>query len=203
MATGMLQRDARPNQYAAGMPNQTVAANPDLGEDQGEQPNVSPELQAQYEKFVTNGLTLIEKASPQLIKRMQVAQNPVEALATATVQVVTRLEDSAAKAGQQLAPEVLIHGGLEIMGTLAEAAEAAGVHTFTEEEIESASFAAMDQYGTLREGMLDKAAIGRDFQAMMEADKAGKLDEVMPGLSEYARKVGGGKGKPAEPAEAE
>ena len=198
--TGMLQRG--PIQPGAPMEDapEDMPAQGDPGD---EQPNVSPELQQQYDRFVVNGIQMIQASSGKIIERLKASQNPIEGLASATVMIVTRLEDSAESKGVKIDPEVLVNGGLEIMGTLAEVAEAANIHSFTEEEIENAGYAAMDQYGTARKqsGKLDEQAIGRDYQQMLEADKAGRLDEVLPGISEYARKVGG-KGKPAT-AEAE
>ena len=49
-------------------------------------PNVTPEEQAAYERFVDNGLKIIanEKMAPHILKRIQEAEQPAEGLAAAS-----------------------------------------------------------------------------------------------------------------------
>jgi hypothetical protein len=163
----------------------------------GEESNVTPEEQAQYEAFVGNGLRLIfaEQTREQIAERIR-ASDPVEGLATTTVQIVTRLQQSAGQKGSEISPDVLFHGGMEIMSNIAELAEAADVHAYSEDEIESALYQALDQYGTqaMEAGTLDKEGIVSDFQALMQADQQGRLEEMLPGIEEKARQIGGAAG---------
>lgn len=190
------------DKMAAELGGAQPAAQPMRGEadpmaDGGEQPNVTPEEQAQYDRFVDNGLKIIfdEKTAPQILKRLQASGNPIEGLASATVNVVLGLKDSAEKAGQKLDPAVLLHGGAELMENIAELSDAAGVHKFTPEELEQATYAAMDQYGTIEKerGTLDTAAFEEDARMLLEADQAGRLDELLPGITEKAKQMGGAK----------
>tara|TARA_Y100000310_G_scaffold315824_1_gene366857 strand:- start:3318 stop:4037 length:720 start_codon:yes stop_codon:yes gene_type:complete len=162
-----------------------------------ETPNVSPQEQQQYDQFVGNGMKLIfaEGARDQIAERIR-QSDPIEGLAAATVMVVKRLSESAEAKGTQIPNDVLLHGGLEIMGNIAELAEAANVHKYSEDDIEQAMYQALDQYGTqeLESGRLDKEGIAQDFQAMMEADQAGRIDEILPGIEEKARQIGGNGG---------
>lgn len=161
--------------------------------------NVSPEEQAAYDQFMDNAFKVIydDKAAKQILGRIGQSGNPIEGLATVTVQIVTRLADDARKQGNPVDPAILLHGGADIMSDIAELAGKAGVHNFTEEEIENSMYVAMDQYGTaeMEKGTLDKEAIKSDFQQMMEADKAGRIDELIPGLTEKANQIKA-KGKP-------
>ena len=188
-----------------------MAPMPNPGEEQaegeeGDQPNVSPEEQAQYNLFVDNGLKLIfdKAAAPKLLQRIKASESPSEGLASATVAIVTRLKDSAEQKGVKLDDAVLLHGGLELMENIAELSNAAKVHEFTPDEIEVAMYQALDQYGTreLERGTLDKEAVAQDFKTMMDADKAGKIDELIPGLSQRAREIQAKSRKPP-PAESQ
>lgn len=155
--------------------------------------NVSPEEQATYDRFVANGISMIfdKRTAPALLERLAGNGNPVEGLAATTVFVVSRLEESAARKGTKLSGDVLMQGGAELMANLADLAEAGGVHEYTPEEIENAMYAALDQYGTdkLQRGTLDKEAIASDFQAMSEADRAGKIEELIPGITAKADEI--------------
>lgn len=166
---------------------------------EGDQPNVSPQEQAQYTKFVDNGLKVIfdRKTVPGLLKRIKAGDSPAEGLASSTVMIVTALKDSAERQGQQIDDAVLLHGGQELMENIAELSNAAKVHTFTPDEIESAMYSALDQFGTreMERGTLDKEKLAREFQTMMDADKAGKIDDVIPGLSQRAREIEAKRGK--------
>lgn len=164
---------------------------------QGE-PNVTPEEQAAYDQFMDNAFQIIyeDKSAKQILMRMAQSGNPTEGLASVTVQVVTRLMDSARKQGEKIDPSILLHGGMDIMSDLAEMSGKSGGHKYTEEEIENATYVAMDQFGTqeMNKGTLDKEAIAGEFQQLMAADKAGRIDELIPGLSEKAKQIGA-KGK--------
>ncbi len=158
-----------------------------------EQPNVSPEEQRIYDAFVNNAFSAIydEKSLPSIIESLKGDGNPVEGLANTAVGVVVRVQDSAEQAGQALPDEVVFQAGAEILEDLVELAEKAGVHEFTPEEIDGAWFQAMDLYREMKGGA-DGAGIPgakENFNKVVAIDQAGRLDEVVPGLSE---RFGGG-----------
>lgn len=175
-----------------GMDNDMMGEPHDRDE-QGEQPNVSPEEQAQYDQFIDNGLRLIfdKKTAPSILQRIEASPSPSEGLAAATVSVVTRLKDSAEQKGMKIDDAVLFHGGVELMENIAELSDAAGVHKFTPDEIEVAMYQALDQYGTreIERGTIDKQKVADEFKMMVEADKAGRIDELIPGLSQRAKEI--------------
>ncbi len=187
MANGLLSGGAtdsatvpqRTDTLAAGAPEAPEANG--LGE---EQPNVTPEEQGQYDQFVNNALLLIydDNAMPALLKRFAAGAktDPVSSLATVAVQIIDRLEGSAASKGAKIDPDVVMHGGLEILEDLANLAKEAQIHEFTDQELEAATYMAMDLYRNTKEqkGELDKAAVDQQFNELAQADKEGKLGEV-------------------------
>lgn len=206
---GLLSKGNTPEPGAAMQPGAMGKPSADQmlvgGEGAGEgESNVSPEEQAQYDQFVKNGMELIydEKTMPQLMQSLEGAGTPTEGLANALVTVVMRLEDSAKQQGQEISGEVIMHAATELMEQLVELAEAAGVHEFTPEDIESSYLLAIDTYRTARQGKGDLPVddLKQDMDMMMQADQQGRLDEVVPGISEYAKRAPKpeGQGQPAE-----
>lgn len=110
--------------------NQNMNAPP---ENQGG--DVPPEMQEQFDIFVANGMNIIhdEKVSNDLLNRI-LKGNPVQAIAEATVDMVTRLSDSAAENNMALTNETLVHGSNILMGEIINMAEAAGMQKLTEEQ---------------------------------------------------------------------
>ena len=152
--------------------------------------NVTPEEQQQYDQFVTNGMQMLddEKALPQILESIRGDGNPVEGLANALVALVMRLEDSAEEQGQKISGDVMLHGGTELLEQMVEIAEKAGVHEFDEKEMESALYLALDTYRATRQeqGKLPEEALQADMQELVQADQAGGLEELIPGITKYA-----------------
>lgn len=159
------------------------------------QPNVSPEEQQQYEQFVGNAMTLIydEDRTPRMLAGLKGAGNPAEGLASTAVTVVKGLADSAEQNGVQISPDVMMHGGLEIIEELADLQREAGIADLTPEEIEGAFYRALDLYreSATAEGKLDTAALEQDFAVMQQADQQGRLGEVLPGADQAAQRFAG------------
>lgn len=155
-------------------------ANPG-GED--EQPNVTPEEQAQYDDFMDKALQLAYNAKffPQLLERITKASSPVEGLAAVTVAVVKRVADSG---GQKYGGDVVFKAGTELLEDLAQTASKAGTHDFTEQELEGALYRAMDMYREQSGDLGQDPNIQADFGQLVEADRAGTLDQIVPGLAE-------------------
>lgn len=154
--------------------------------------NVSPEEQAQYDKLVTNGMELMynDKTMPQLLKSIASGGNPVEGVANALTTVFMRLEDSGEKAGFKAGGDVKIHAATELMEQMVELAEAAGIHEFTPKEMERAYLLATDNYRVARQkqGKLPVEELQSDMGALMQANEQGTLDEMAPGLADFAAK---------------
>lgn len=158
-----------------------------------EEPNVSPEEQEQYTRFVENGSDLIydEKGLDKLVQAIDGDGNPVEGMANTLATVVMRLQDSAEKAGEKLDGEMMMQGAAELFGLLVEVAEKANVHKFSEKDQESAWLMANDIFRSTRQqqGRLPVDQLQADFEQMMQAEQAGTLDEMLPGIQEYAQRA--------------
>ncbi len=172
--------------------NDVVNANSAMSEEAGI--NVSPEEQTQYNEFVTNAMTLMndKKGLKVLLEVIGGDDNPVEGLANAVVSIIMRVEDSAKQAGTEIGGDVLLQGGAEILEQAADLAEQAGVHTFTDDELESATYMAMDMYREARQaqGQIDQGKFGEDMSELQAAEADGSLEQQVPGITEYARKQG-------------
>lgn len=208
--TGLLSGPAQPTQTArapAGTPTGPAgmreammgsashstlrAASPQAGME--EQPNVTPEEQAAYERFIDNGFKIIydQKVLPGLMDRLVATGNPVEGLASVTVQVAERLENAANRQNRAIDPDILFQGSFDLMADIADFARKKGVHDYSEEEVENAVFAFMDMVATQAQerGELDEQGIAEDFNLLMQHDRDGRLDELIPGISGYAETI--------------
>lgn len=177
MANGMLATEEE-------TPPEAEAPEQVEGEDPGS--NVTPEEQAQYDRFVDNAYKLIYevKKFPTIMESVSGAGDPVTGLASTVASIVTRLYISADQAGKPISPDVMLHGGTEILEDLADTAEKAQVHAFTSEEIEAATLRAMDMAREIliKSGKVDPEELKQQFGQIVEADKQGKLGEVVPGI---------------------
>ncbi len=163
------------------------------------EPNVSPEEQAEYEQFMNNGLSLIyvdgedgAQVQPAILEALRVGgqadpngPNPaIMALANTAVEIVSKLDDSSREAGTPTSDDVLMHGGLAIVEELAEVSEAANIYDYSEEEMTGAYQQAVDMYRdkAIADGRTSKETLEGQFAEINDAEAAGKLGDVLPGL---------------------
>lgn len=171
-------------------PGQYREPEQDDGESDGD---VTPEEQAAYHLFMSNASKVMfdKAAMPKLVEQLRGGE-PVAAVAQAAVLIVARLEDSAEKkTGAQVDPDILLNAGREIVGALAEIAEKAKIHEFTEQEIEAAYLAAVDQYRSLRmgQGKINPADYQGAWQELQQANADGSIDTKYPALKQYADRM--------------
>ena len=121
----------------------------------------------------------------------------MDALATVTVHVIDRLEGSASQQGQAIDPDIVMHGGSEILEELANLAGKTGIHEFSDQEMETATYEAMDLYRSNKEqsGELDQKAVGAQFEELARADKEGRLGEMIPGIENVQQRAPAGEGR--------
>lgn len=96
------------------------------------------------------------------------------------------MEDDGAQEYGADTDSILMHAGKAIFEELVEVAEAANIHDFTEPEMESAWYRAMDLYRTAAETIgktgYDAEALKAEFGALSEASNNGTLGSILPGL---------------------
>lgn len=200
-AEGRMQ-DRQPGPAMGAEPMPEAAEGAESGGAEGEASNVSSEEQKVYDQVVGNALKMISspKTRGGILRMLQGDGNPEEGLATTAATVVKRVLDSARQAGMRVSGDIMFPAGQEIFGALADLQADAGIADLDDEQTERAMLRGLDLFRDMAsaDGSLDKAAFERDFAAMMEADKAGRLDEMVPGASEAAARAA-----PADDDEAE
>ncbi len=108
---------------------------------------------------------------------------PIIALANTAVQICQKLDVDSAEAGKPWSDEVLYQGAAEVIEMLAEIAEAANIYTYSEQELEGAFYQAVDLYRpiAIEMGRTTEETLKGQFAEIDEADKAGRLGDILPG----------------------
>jgi hypothetical protein len=209
---GLMPRREPAQGNGAPMPERGGAPATQQGQQQGGG-QASPQEQALYEQTIDNALRIIysEKTFPQVIQRMKAAvaaSTPQEALSGIVAMAMSRVDKSAQENGQQLGRQLVLEAMAEIVADLAQTAEKAGIHQFSQEEIDGAFYRAVDQFRQYKQenGELDQGRYQEEMRRLVEADRAGQLDQAMPGLKDHfarKRQAEGGEGEQRRPAEDE
>lgn len=108
----------------------------------------------------------------------------IMALSQATVSIVGQLDDSARQAGKPISDDVLMHGGKDVLEELATVAETAKIYSYTQEDLTGAYAQAVDMYRpkAIQDGRTSQETLKGQFQEVNDAEAAGKLGDVLPGL---------------------
>lgn len=166
----------------------------------------TPEEQAIYDRFVTTVMGVIypegpEQVSPAIMQNLQgqfderaqgmfaeaqppVQQTPTDSIAQTGVLLTIAVESAMERSGQQIPDDVVFHAGAEVMEMLVELAEAAGIVELSEEEMQAVLLRAMDLY-RIASPRVDPEALSAEFGQIVEADKAGQIDKVLPGATSF------------------
>jgi hypothetical protein len=188
------------------------------GKDEDLSANVTPEEQQQYDRFVLDGMILIyeggkvrqsildlldEDPSDLVAILGDVEElkqfSPVAALAATTVVLVLEL---VRRAGDRRPDDsVILHGGKEMLEELAHLAGEAGIHDYSQNELNRAFLIGMDLWreSASTAGLIDIEQLKAEFAEIKTADAQGRLgelfgskDEASPPRSAHSR--GGGDG---------
>lgn len=199
----------------AGAPTQPVAAGAappqptdiqaPAGED-GQQ--ATPEEQKMYKAVVLAGLDIVvpeggEEVAPAILASLkgefppEVAQmfaqaqppidpNPLDAAAVTATVIAMLAEQKIEANGQQIPNDILYHAGVEIIEYICNVSDAAGIHDFSEEDMEKVTYRAMDLYRTAAP-RADQEALAGEFEQVLAADKAGQLGTLLPGVGQQQK----------------
>lgn len=148
----------------------------------------TPEEQELSDKIVKNAMKLMYGDARQKVLQMLENDDPVEALAQTAVTIFGRVYESAEENGVEIPGEVAMNAGSEIMEQLADYAGEAGIHDYSEDELEGAWFRALDQFRLMREqqGKVDKGVMMQDLEAIKQADQDGTLERDLMGMAQAA-----------------
>ena len=100
------------------------------------------EMQGEYDAFVNAcyGILFGGKSFDSTLKMITAHGNPVQGLATAVAMIVIHVREGYQKQRKpQPLPPVVQHGAMELLGNIAIASTAAGIHTFPPKELVSAA----------------------------------------------------------------
>lgn len=184
----------KPQQGAQPMAASEETASP------GEQ--ASPEEQALYDDFVGRAQSILlpqkgevsgeilanlrgdfDPQAAQVFAQVEppLAPSPQDAVSGTAVLLTLMIEASAMQEGIDYPDDVAMHAGAEVVEMLAAVSEAAGIHDFSDEEMEGMFYRALDLYRYVGP-RIDENALKQGFEQIVQADQAGKLNEVLPGL---------------------
>lgn len=151
-----------------------------------EQPNVSADEQSEYDLLVNNAYNLLYDNMPALLKGIAGGGDPVTGLAQTVANTLSRLVNSAVRAGKKIADEVVFHAGIEILEDLADLAKDSDIHDFKPDELESATYLSVEIYRSLQQdsGNIDANAAAGDLEELQRAEADGTLDQAFPGIRE-------------------
>lgn len=189
------------------------------GEDAAPEDGVpaTPEEQQAYEQFVANAMNLIysEKNDYAMMKKIverlrlgvdnEKTKDPIEALASVASNVFMRVVDSATKKGVQINPDVMMQAGFDIVSDLADLSKRTKVYTYSTEEVEGAYYQAADMVRAQMQqaGMLDAEKSADELEMLRQAEEQGMLEDVLPGATQAAEKLGAKAASMSQPEEGE
>lgn len=153
-----------------------------------ERQQASPELQAVYNRFVGLCMAMLwsDRFMSQASKIIQEHPDETDAMAMIGAAVVQRVYMAADQQGEPVPPEVLLHGGLEVMNEVATFAQAAGVQGIEPDEIETAFFLAADKVRAALEqaGKINPDEMAEQFEelrAMVGDDVVSATEQKLSG----------------------
>jgi len=134
------------------------------------------------------------KVSDTLISRIVDSENPVQAVADATLGIVSRLEESSKAAGRPLALPTIAYGANILMGEIMSTAEAAGMEKMDEETRYQTYSLAVGKYldNAIKTGKMTKEELirlGKEAEGtpigkkMLEAAQKGALPTGGPEMT--------------------
>ncbi|MDE4303640.1 hypothetical protein PXK30_09515 [Phaeobacter gallaeciensis] len=151
-----------------------------------------PELQAQYDRFVGMCMKLLwgETFLPKVVQMFKKHPNQTDAMASIGAGIAQRIYMEAKKNGHEIPPEILVHGGWEVMQEIATLAQAAGIEGIEPDEIETAYYLAADKVGEAlnQAGLIDHKMV--EEQSKQVRQMAG--DEL---IGNVQQRVGGAQQK--------
>ena len=181
MQNGMPQPQGMPQAMPQGAPQPQPA-----GQAMGGQPSASPEQQAAYNRFV--GMSLLhvydEKVMPKILG--QIGEDVVNDIGRAAANVGFVVLKKAEQSGETIPPEVILHGGQEVVASIAELVASAKGIEMAPEQVEQAYYVAADTFRQMMqgEGGIDPETAAQDMEALRQMEESGELEAMMAAASQ-------------------
>jgi hypothetical protein len=149
-------------------------------------PNVSEGEQSQYDDLVKQAYNVAYDDVPKFLEAIGGQGDAPTGLGTFTGQLFSFLVDSGSRQGIEFDNAIVLAAGEEFMGDAANFSENAGMHEFTDKEMETAVYIAADVYRGLQQdgGNIDPNAAAANMETLAAAEANGTLEEVLPGVTE-------------------
>ena len=178
-----------------------VGANPQPQIAEGQ---ADPKMQDNIDMFLANGIRIVhnKKVSDGFIKQIVGANNPVVAIADATLNVVDRLEGSASENGVgTLPPETLAQVANALMGEIMEMAEIAGLKPLSDDEKYQSFSLAVSKYidKAVKSGKMSKEELGQMGDQAAQTPEGQKIMQGM-GIQGMPSAQGPAQGAPIQGA---
>ena len=143
-----------------------------------------PKAQDNIDMFLANGTRIVhnKKVSDGFIKRIVGANNPVIAIADATLNVIDRLESSASERGVgTLQPESLAQVANVLMGEIMEMSEIAGLKPLSDDEKYQSFSLAVSKYidKAVKSGKMSKEELGQMGDRAAQTPEGQKIMQGM------------------------
>lgn len=155
----------------------------------------SPEEEEERERMVGRAWELIydDNTFPRIVEMLAGSGgegggegDPAKGLAMATEMVVARVAEAADRAGHQIPPDVLYHGGADILEELAEVSRRGGIKDYSQDQdaLERAWLDAIEIFRDrlAKSGELDQASAKTDLDRLIAMDQNGMLEKIMRDL---------------------
>lgn len=151
----------------------------------------SPEEQDLYDRFVSMATMVIwnEQMIGPNIERLKSSPDPAAVAGEIASQAAQRVVARAAEDGIQIPPDVILHGGEEIVGQVVDLAEKAGIE-LSDDDVERAWYAAADDFGQsmTAQGVYTDELHRADAEDLKAMADDGTVDRI---LAELAAQRGG------------
>lgn len=174
------------NQPAAtGQPQNKLQNQPQQQVQQLSGEKLTPQQQQLLNLYLTAGRKIIREAREKILAQIG-SGDPIDGIATTTVQIVIRLEKKAIEAGQQIDPGIHMAAANLLMGEIIQLYEQSGGQKLSDEQRYQAYSMALSIYldDAVRSGKITKDELQQMSQMMQQSPDGAKIAQQLQQSSE-------------------
>lgn len=146
---------------------------------------ITEDEQQMYDLMVgeAKGIIFGKDTMGRIVQALKQISDPAESIAVTTANVMLRVLSGIKKRGGNIPIDIIYAAGQEVFADVAELATKAGIHDFGKDDqgFNTAFIRAVDRFRVkaTESKLLDKAEVDEEMRKMIEADRAGKLNEML------------------------
>lgn len=152
---------------------------------QNQMGNIDQKTQEEFDIFVSNGMQILydEKVAQTVVSNIVNSDNPIQAIAQETLNIVERLEATSAENGVQISDGAKIQGANHIMGEIMSLAEDAGSPKLSEEQRKQCWDLAVSQYldSGVKSGKISQDQLMSQAEQIQNAPVQETAQRTLPG----------------------